>query len=127
MQSFEDTRQSDVVHDVRTLESNERAEYNKMQKYMHISRTCCICGSQFRLRNTVGMIQPNHHGRDHIDYETESFEHWFELCMDRNVFNVLHSTGYIPITPAGVFSESADTQCIRRVDRPPPTRVTVSA
>ena len=122
MQSFEDTRQKNIVYDVNTLVREERTEYNLMQQYMHTRRTCSICGDEFRLRYTMGTVQEDHNGRDHIDYDTESIDRGFELCVASNTFSVLNSSGYIPTLPDGSISESGGMQCIRRADRNPSAR-----
>ena len=116
MQSFEDMRQRSVVYDVETLSREERTEYNLMQTYMHTRRKCSICGTDFRLRYTMGTVQNEHRGRDHIDYDSESVDRWFELCMGSKTFGVLNSIGYIPSLPAGSISESDGVHCIHRAD-----------
>lgn len=119
MQSFEDARQKDVVHSVATLVPAERSEYNSMQKYLHICRTCSICGTDFRLKHLVCATQSDHDGRDHIDYQTETVDKWFEVRITSNTFHVLNSTGFIPALPPGCATESDGVYCIRRTGRQP--------
>jgi len=110
MQCFVDDRGKSQKISFESLDATEQREYILLERSLLVRRQCCKCAKYFRLKNTIGVPQPDH-GRDHIDFETEPCMQWYGMSMSTVAFKLLKANGYLS---AELHEVPGDTQYVSR-------------
>ena len=105
MISFADAREADATIHLSQLSSKQRDLYDKEIKHLRMRRVCSLCMCSFQLCTTSRCFGTKEF-RDHVDYETEDFDSWDAISIDKEIAKCLVQQKVL--TPQILFSETVD-------------------